>query len=396
MFQNCNLYAAYSPCGCGKFRADMPVERHLILRELTLHPSCEWTPPLYGWTVARVAEGIGYWLQGGNVLELKVGDSLLAGGNAGLVIRASSLGELKLDYFFVHTQLLNGLLTVVEGHQLEQAGRNAATSAFRFGATELVSQKFARLAAQSRPDNLPARSALLQLWAQLVAVMLVTPSAEGQGQKLRERFRRLVAQMTDAEMIMVSLPELAAQLSCSERHFSRLFIEQFGVPLRTLQTELRLQHAQQLLAVADAKIMDVAYESGFRHLGLFNALFKKRFGMTPTELRQQNFPSRPSEPSIAPSRSAATSGGLTANGSAGQVPVYDAGTKHMETVGTVPGPEVGIGGNADNQSEKLAGCQCTGAEHPPRAGDFSDGNQDSQTFKQKNETQNENLVPYNP
>ena len=103
--------------------------------------------------------------------------------------------------------------------------------------------------------------------------------------------------MPDAELATRSLPELAVLLSCSERHFSRLFREQFGVPLRSRQTELRLQRASQLLADANSKIINVAYESGYRHLGLFNAMFKKRFGMTPSEWREQNRCSRPKKTS---------------------------------------------------------------------------------------------------
>jgi len=64
-----------------------------------------------------------------------------------------------------------------------------------------------------------------------------------------------------------SLPELAAQLHCSERHFSRLFREAFRISLRARQTELRLLRARQLLADADTKIINVAYDSGYRHLG---------------------------------------------------------------------------------------------------------------------------------
>ena len=29
-------------------------------------------------------------------------------------------------------------------------------------------------------------------------------------------------------------------------------------------------------------------DSGYRHLGLFNAMFKRRFNMTPTEYRRQH------------------------------------------------------------------------------------------------------------
>jgi hemolysin activation/secretion protein/AraC-like DNA-binding protein len=131
---------------------------------------------------------------------------------------------------------------------------------------------------------------LLQLWSQAVAGVLNLPPAADHSQKLRERFRQLVAQIPDAELATRSLPELAGQLHCSERHFSRLFREEFGVPLRARQTELRLLRARQLLADGSAKIINVAYESGYHHLGLFNAMFKRRFGVTPSEWRQQNLP----------------------------------------------------------------------------------------------------------
>jgi hemolysin activation/secretion protein/AraC-like DNA-binding protein len=98
----------------------------------------------------------------------------------------------------------------------------------------------------------------------------------------------VVGKMTEAELAESSLSGLSRQLHCSERHFSRLFREEFGVPFRARQIELRLQRAQQLLAGSDDKIINVAYESGYRHLGLFNAMFKKRFGVTPGEWRQQN------------------------------------------------------------------------------------------------------------
>ena len=271
----------------------MAIERHLILQELVLRPSGEWTPSASGWTVARIAEGVGYWQQGGSAREFKAGDGFVAAGNAGFILRASQLGPLKLEFFSVQPQFLNGVLTVTEGHQLAQAANNSAARLIPFAAAEPLGQKFARLVTQSQRESLPARSALLQLWSQAVAGTLAQPLEAGHGQKLHERFRQLVAQMPDVELATCSLTELAAQLHCSERHFSRLFRQEFGVPLRTRQTELRLQRARQLLADANAKIINVAYDSGYRHLGLFNAMFKKRFGVTPSEWRQQNLTVQP-------------------------------------------------------------------------------------------------------
>ena len=150
------------------------------------------------------------------------------------------------------------------------------------------------------------RCGLLQLWANAISSLLPVPVSEAADSgKLRERFKQLVGRMPEAELSQCSLHDLAGQLNCSERHFTRLFREEFGVPFRARQIELRLQHARQLLADSDAKIINVAYDSGYHHLGLFNMMFKKRFGMTPSEWRQQHqrknlpLPSRNSFPNSA-------------------------------------------------------------------------------------------------
>lgn len=275
----------------------MTVERHLILQEMTLRPSGEWTPQYRGWIVARVAEGVGYWLHGGNARELNVGDGFVVGSNSNMRLRASQLGSLRLQFFSVQPQYLNGVLTVTEWHQLETASGRLAPYVSVFTATEPVAQKFARIAEHPGGDGLSLRCALLQVWSGSLQGRLMLPADESVGgNKLQERFRQLLGKMTEAELAEASLTDLAAQLHCSERHFSRLFREEFGVPLRTRQIELRLQRALQLLADSSAKIINVAYDCGYRHLGLFNAMFKKRFGVTPSEWRQQNAPKTAAAP----------------------------------------------------------------------------------------------------
>jgi len=211
----------------------MTVQRHLILQELTLRPSGEWIPQHRGWIVARVAEGVGYWLHGGNVRELNTGDGFVLGFNAGALLRASQLDLLKLQFFTVQPQYLGGLLTVTEWHQLEFTNNGASPHVSVFNAGEIIGQKFARLAAQTHSDALSMRCALLQLWASVITSLMggCLPSP-ADGNKLREHFRQMASQMSEAELSESSLSELAAQLNCSERHFSRMFREEFGVPFQ--------------------------------------------------------------------------------------------------------------------------------------------------------------------
>ena len=268
----------------------MAHERHLVLQEITLRPSGEWNSPEAGWTVVRVADGMGYWMQPGGARELKVGDGFVVAETSHLVLRASQLGSLKLEYYCVHPQFLNGLITVTEGHQLELVGKKIAAPVIGFDAADLIGKKFSHLAIQSQRESLTMRSALLQLWSQAISPVLQMPVSDQLSLRLQDRFQRFFSTLSDTELATRSLKELAGQLNCSERHLSRLFRAEFGVPLRQRQTELRLQRASQLLMDASAKIISVAHESGYQHLGLFNAMFKRRFGMTPSAWRQQNVP----------------------------------------------------------------------------------------------------------
>ena len=266
----------------------MIADRHLILQEISLRPSGEWTPS-GGWTAVRVAEGVGYCLQTGTARGLNMGEMVVVGPNTSVVLRASQLGILKLDYFHVLPHCLNGLLTVTERRQLEDPASRTTASLQYFNANEPAAQKFARLATTAQRDGLAARSALLQLWAGCVTSLLPAANpAAAASNNLRERFRQHVGKLSESELAVRSVTQLAEELHCSERHFSRLFREEFQVSLRARQSELRLQRARQLLAESDSKILHIAYESGYRHLGLFNAMFKRRFGVTPSEWRQRN------------------------------------------------------------------------------------------------------------
>jgi len=73
-----------------------------------------------------------------------------ASGASNLVLRASQLGVLKLEFFHVHPQYLNGLLTVTEGHQLESVAQLSPAQHFVFSANDPAGLKFTRLAAQTQ------------------------------------------------------------------------------------------------------------------------------------------------------------------------------------------------------------------------------------------------------
>ena len=92
--------------------------------------------------------------------------------------------------------------------------------------------------------------------------------------------------------------ELAGKFHCSSRHLNRLFHKHFGFSVAALRMEMRLIKAITLLRNRDAKVIHVAEECGFNHLGLFNSCFKHRFGTSPGRWRDANVPAHAQPPGL--------------------------------------------------------------------------------------------------
>jgi AraC family transcriptional regulator, regulatory protein of adaptative response / DNA-3-methyladenine glycosylase II len=86
------------------------------------------------------------------------------------------------------------------------------------------------------------------------------------------------------------LDTFALELGVSERHLRRVVQREFGVsPIALAQTQ-RLLMAKRLLTDTDLAITDIAYASGFSSLRRFNALFKQRYRLNPSQLRKTHLP----------------------------------------------------------------------------------------------------------
>jgi len=102
----------------------------------------------------------------------------------------------------------------------------------------------------------------------------------------------------------LTVDELAVMFGCCRRHLNRLFHQYFGFSVGALKTEMRLLKAVSLLRDVNTKVINVADQCGFNHLGLFNNSFKKRFGVSPGRWRnlasqEKNLPMSGSMPKSA-------------------------------------------------------------------------------------------------
>lgn len=105
--------------------------------------------------------------------------------------------------------------------------------------------------------------------------------------------RLVLRRVEDGALNERSVDQLATEFGVCARHIRRATAKEFGVtPMELAQTQ-RLLHAKQLLTETDLSVTDVAYAAGFASLRRFNALYKSRYRMTPSELRRD--PSNPTK-----------------------------------------------------------------------------------------------------
>jgi len=80
----------------------------------------------------------------------------------------------------------------------------------------------------------------------------------------------------------VNLEEIADEANFSKFHFCRLFKDAYGKTPHHYLTQVRMNNAQRLLKLG-MPIAEVSFSVGFDSSTSFSALFKKLFGLSPSE-----------------------------------------------------------------------------------------------------------------
>ena len=85
----------------------------------------------------------------------------------------------------------------------------------------------------------------------------------------------------------LSLDEVANASNMSPCYFAVIFKQEVGKTLIEYLTALRMEKAKELLSISAMKSYEISYEVGYENPTYFSSLFKKNFGMSPTEYRKQ-------------------------------------------------------------------------------------------------------------
>ncbi len=96
------------------------------------------------------------------------------------------------------------------------------------------------------------------------------------------RFEEVIQNNLYADL---SLEELAKLCNMSLSTFKRKFTETYNESPKKYITRLKLERAKGLLRSSDARVSEIAYDTGFDSVSTFNRVFKSHAGLSPSEYR---------------------------------------------------------------------------------------------------------------
>jgi len=271
------------------FRGRCPLNRrdHLALQLVRLKPAEEFAVNEDGLTFVLTKGGAGKCVARSGSHRLLPGDIMVLNGISGGNFSVSDKGEFL---FWNFSLCFENLLPLFSGNEISLL--HNITESYKAGKiypadSPLAVECHRLLGVVPAQFNLDHRGQLLRLATTILSVEFKEAQTRRSGfARSEDHMIETFEKLSSSELINLSVGELAEKFNCSRRHLNRLFHQHFGVAVASLRMEMRLLKAISLLRDPDAKIINVAEQCGFNHLGLFNTCFKRRFGTSPGQWRK--------------------------------------------------------------------------------------------------------------
>ncbi len=271
----------------------------LTLRLIRLKAPEEWPVAANRLSFVFCKGGAGKYVSGTAIRPLASGDVLVQDGASGGKLCAADRGEMIFWSFSACLEHLFPLLAGTEISLLQDITADLRAARFYPASTPLARQCHRLLEEVPPQSDLNHRGQLLRVVAAIISEEFKAVHSRRIGfVRPEEHMMQVFEKLSTDEILSLSVAELAGKFGCSRRHLNRLFHQHFGFSVAALRMEMRLLKAVSLLRNPDAKVINVADECGFNHLGLFNTCFKRRFGASPGQYRKLGVPAatQPSGP----------------------------------------------------------------------------------------------------
>lgn len=103
---------------------------------------------------------------------------------------------------------------------------------------------------------------------------------------MREEIRHAVSYLEKHYAERVFISDVASQVGLSEPYLCQLFKAETGVSILTMLNDIRMAKARELLASGNYLIKQAAIEVGIPDPFYFNRLFKKKYGVSPKNIKK--------------------------------------------------------------------------------------------------------------
>ena len=108
---------------------------------------------------------------------------------------------------------------------------------------------------------------------------------KGNDEALMERIMKVVnAHLDDSDF---NVDTMTKEVGISRAQLHRKMKEMTGLPVSEFIRNIRLEQAVRLLEEQKINVTQVAYAVGFSNLAHFSTVFRKQFGISPTEYMEQ-------------------------------------------------------------------------------------------------------------
>ncbi len=262
-------------------------QTHLSLQTVRLKPHEKWTcKPNQIWFVFP-KQGEGQYLSRTVTRALTPGDVLVLDSTCESQVRPGNSSDFVFCCFSAFPEHIFPLFSSNEIGLLRNILEGFKSARLHSYSTALAQESHRLLAEAPVRLNLEHRGHLLRVMSAILEAETSSVQPHLPGFVRAEDHLLQVLENVSAEDLMnLSVAELATKFGWSQRHLNRMFHAYFGLSAEALKMEMRLLRAVSLLRDPDAKIIGVAELCGFNYLGFFNACFKRRFGVTPSQYRK--------------------------------------------------------------------------------------------------------------
>lgn len=126
----------------------------------------------------------------------------------------------------------------------------------------------------------------------ILAMYFLVQTADKENMDEQDKFEERILQINNYIRANysqpISLKELADKLYLSNGYLSRFFKRNYGMSFAEYLNNIRLYHAVDDLLYTNMPITRVAYDNGFGSVAIFNKVFKKAYGETPSAFRKKS------------------------------------------------------------------------------------------------------------